>query len=524
MHNHLRLKGFLILLIYFAITIVIAWFARKRRADANDLLNASRALPLWIVASAFLAANCGALEVVGLSAMTAQYGVQAFHFYWIGAIPGMIFLSLWMIPVYIKSGVRSVPEYLEARYGCGVRRVNACLSAVTMVVLAGINLYAMAQVLHVVLGLSFATGVLLSAVVVLTSVLLGGVRATIYNEVFQLAVMLAGLLPLMVRTLPYAEAQIKTNSLKIHLWTSLPLASPGMPLDKLGVVAGLGFILSFSYWATDFVLLQRALATRSDMDMRQVPIWAGFGKLGISFLVVLPGLAAARLLPELSTTGRFDQALPTLMTMFYGPAMLGVGLTALTASLMSGLAANISAFAAIWTEDIYRPWLHPGAKETHYLQMGVVASVAAMAVSALASGASFYFGDLMEQVQLIFSLFSAPFWAVFLLGITTRRVNARGAFAGLLSGAAIAIIHHVFVFLHWLHYGSMMNANFHVAIYGFLTALVVAWTMSGRSTTPERVPRSDLGQPSLSRKGEPMLIFMAALLLLACVWLNIYWR
>ncbi|MHB1023748.1 MAG: sodium:solute symporter family transporter, partial [Acidobacteriaceae bacterium] len=333
------------------------------------------------MAASFLAVNCGALEVVGLSAMAAEFGVRAFQFYWIGAIPAMVVLAIWVMPAYIKSGIRSVPEYLENRFGIQVRLLNAYVLAVTMLMLAGISLYALAEVLQVVLHLNFALGASLSAAVVLTYVLLGGIRATIYNEVFQLVVMVAGLVPLTVRSYRYAMFPQTTDTAPWHLWKGTPLVSLAAPFDVLSVVVGLGFVLSFGYWCTDFVMIQRALTARTESEARQVPLWAGFGKLGFSLIVVLPGLAAHRLLPSLAAQHRFDRALPAMMTAFYGPTLLGLGLTALTASLMSGLAANISAFAAIWTEDIYRTQFVRGKQENHYLRIGKWATVIAIAVS-----------------------------------------------------------------------------------------------------------------------------------------------
>ena len=238
--------------------------------------------------------------------MAAQYGVQAFDFYWIGAIPAMIFLSLWMMPVYRRSGVRTVPEYLELRYGLGLRLFNACVLAIMMLLFAGIALYAMAQVLLVIVGLSFSTSILLSASIVLMYVLLGGVRATIYNEVFQLVFMLAGLVPLAVQCIRLGIVPAgAANIARWHLWTGTPLASRAAPLDVVGVTFGLGFVLSFSYWCTDFVLMQRAFAARTEVAARQVPLWAGFGKLLFSMIVVVPGLVAFRLIPGL---GRWHSA------------------------------------------------------------------------------------------------------------------------------------------------------------------------------------------------------------------------
>jgi len=530
MHSSLRLSaGLAILPLYFVVTIVIGWVARRQSRDANAYLNASRSLPLWIVTAAYLAANCGALEIVGLSAMAAQYGVQTFHFYWIGAIPAMVFLAIWMMPVYRRSGVRSVPEYLEVRYGPGVRLLNACVLAITMLLLAGISLYAMAQVLQVVVGLPFGASVSLSAGVVLIYVVLGGVRATIYNEVFQLLVMLAGLVPLAISSVRLGAMDgLVHPAARDHLWRDLPAVSQAAPLDGFGIVFGLGFVLSFGYWCTDFVLMQRAFTARTEVEARQVPLWAGFGKILFSLIVVLPGLLAFRLFPELGRSERFDQALPLLMTTLYGPTMLGLGLTALAASLMSGLAANVSAFAAIWTEDIYRARLRPHASDSHYLTMGRISAAVAIIVSAFASYLNFLFRDLMEHVQLIFSVFGAPFWAIFLLGMTTRRTTERGAIAGFLSGTILALLHLLAITRGWLHYGSIMSGNFHVASYAFITALIVGSLVSagGAEAALAHGGRRLVfaWREGTRGPGTRLLWTLSAILLLSCLALNIMWR
>ncbi|HEV2576321.1 MAG TPA: sodium/solute symporter [Acidobacteriaceae bacterium] len=514
--------GIAILPAYFATTILIGWLTRRRSSgSANAFLNASRALPLPLVTAAFLAANCGALEVVGMSAMAAQYGAEAFHFYCIGAIPAMIFLSIWMMPVYRRSGIRSVPEYLEYRYGAGIRLVNACVLAVTSLLFAGISLYAIAQVLQVVAGIRFAASALVAGGVVLVYVLLGGVRATIYNQVLQLGVMIAGLLPLTIRYWSYGAWV--SDERRDHMWRGLPVVSHMAPMDALGIIVGLGFVLSFGYWCTDFVLMQRAFAARTDDAARQVPLWAGFGKLGFSMLVVVPGLAAHRLLPELGHSQRFDQALPALMRQSYGPSLLGLGLTAIAASLMSALAANVSAFAALWTEDIYQAHLVRQKPDRHYLIMGRVATVTAVLVSILASYFSFLFSDLMEHVQMIFSVFGAPFFAIFLLGMTTRRTTERGAIIGFLSGTAIALLHLAAFSLGWLHYGSVMSANFYAAMYAFGAAVLVAWITSVRG--PAGITAGVRLQMDFSLRGTPRLLWLLSILLIfACVGLNAVWR
>lgn len=511
---------------YFALTLVIGWFSRRPREASNAFLNASRSLPLSIVSASFLAANCGALEIIGLSAMAAQYGVAAFQFYWIGAIPAMVFLALWMLPIYMRSGVRSVPEYLGIRYGPQVQLLNACISALTMLLLAGISLYAMAQVLYVICGMRFTTGAVLSALVVLTYVLIGGVKATIYTEVFQLGVMIAGLLPLCLRSWRFVLSGAPHDSSRWHVWKGMSLLGSQRPLDGLGVVFGLGFVLSFSYWCTDFVLMQRALASRNEAEARQVSLWAGFGKLAFSLVVVIPGLAAYRVFPDLHHATQFDQTLPRMMAAFYGPSLLGIGLTALAASLMSGLAANISGFAAIWTEDIYRRHLVRRREDAHYLRVGRASIIAAVAVTLAASYLSFFFADLMEHVQLIFSLFGAPFWAVFLLAIATRRVTARGALWGFTSGTLLAGLQRLCVARGWLSYGSAMSANFHAAAYGFVCALVVSLLVSGKQPACSAADRPALQftwAEGFRGKGIGLLWSLAGLLMLACVLLNLYW-
>ena len=519
--------GLLILPAYFVLTIAIGWLARRRGASANAYLNASRSLPLWVVTAAYLAANCGALEVVGLSAMAAQYGVQAFDFYWIGAIPAMVFLSLWMMPVYRRSGIRSVPEYLELRYGPGLRLLNAAVLAITTLLLAGISLYAMAQVLQTVIGIGFAAGIILCASVVLAYVLVGGVKATIYNEVFQLVVMLAGLVPLAIycmRTGGLASRLPDTS--RWHLWLNTPGFSQAALLDRFGVIVGLGMVLSFGYWCTDFVLMQRAFTAKTEMAARQVPLWAGFGKLMFSFIVITPGLAAYQVLPRLGHAQRFDQTLPAIMNISYGPVMLGVGLTALLASLMSGLAANVSAFAAIWTEDIYRSQWVKDRPDGHYLMVGRIAACTAIGVSLLTSYLDFLFKDLMEHVQLIFSVFGAPFWAIFLLGMTSRKATERGAIAGFIAGSSLALLHLAATAAGWIRYGSVMSANFHAAVYAFSVAFAVGWVLRRTKSEIGTLPTGTLllSNSKIEWREDVLLWSLSAILLAACAVLNWIWR
>ena len=519
-----RLIGIAILPSYLAVTILIGWVSKRRHSRANDFLNASRSLPLWVVVAAFLSANCGALEIVGLSAVAAQYGAQAFHFYWVGAIPGMIFLAGVMIPLYMRSGVQSLPEYLEKRFDARVRLLNSWLVLATGTALGGIGLYAMAQVLYVVFGWPFTGSVVLAATVVLIYASLGGLRATIYNEVFQLLVIVLGLAPLLYRMATVSHSDSSRSGTHWHLWSGLPMMSPHASMDQYGVIIGLGFVLSCSYWCTDFVLIQRALTAKTIGSGQLVPLLAGFGKLGFSILVVVPALGAAAILGRRMPVS-FDQVLPALMVASYGPALLGLGMTALLASLMSGLAANVSAFSAVWTEEIYRKSIRRGASEEHYIRMGRISIFVAIALSIATSYLAFFFHDLMEYVQLLFSLFGAPFFAIFLMGTFTRRATSQGAIAGLVSGVTVAIVHHGMVAAGWLVYGSLMSANFYVATFAFGTALVVGLICSKGAQTA----RSDQFIAKLRQGNRPTRRsltwwILAAFLLTTCAFLNYLWR
>lgn len=517
--------------LYVLITIFIGWAVRRRAAGSNDFLNATGTQPFWITAAAFFSANCGALEIIGLSAVAAQYGVQAFHFYWIGAIPGMIVLSAVMMPIYMRTGVRSLPEYLERRYSPRLRLINAWLLLITVLAVAGIGVYAMAQVLHVVFAWPFASGAWLAAGVVLIYVLLGGLRATLYNEVFQLVVIVLGLAPLAFRIHPPPHSAASLSDSHWHLWQALPAFSVTAPLDRFGVVVGLAFVLSINYWCTDFVQIQRALTVRSINAGRMVPLVAGFGKLGFSMLVVFPALGTASLLGR-NMPASFDQTLPVLMVSTYGPFLLGLGLTAMLASLMSGLAANVSAFAALWTEEIYRASLRPNASEQHYMRVSRIAIFAAVALSVAASYLSFFFRDLMELVQMVFSLFGAPFLAVLLMGFFSRRATTVGAITGLISGVTAAAAFQILVRTHHLPYATQyttqMSANFHTAACAFSISLL-AGLLASRSK--DRKTAAQLNGLVYNEQAirqvlptSPAWWILATALLIACIVLNYYWQ
>jgi solute:Na+ symporter, SSS family len=513
------------LCVYALLTLLVGVWSRPRVTTSEEYLQAPRRLAMPIVLAAYLAANCGAVELVGLSAMAAQYGAVAFHFYWIGAIPALIFLSIWMMPLYRQHGIQSVPQFLRQRYGPRMQLLNAAVTAVVLQLLAGISLYAVGEVVHVIANIPFHWSLVLCAGVVTGYVLLGGLRATMYNQVLQLVMLLAGTVPLAVRCLRLPGAVDRTAlGTHAHAWRSLPWVNPHAPMDVLGVVMGLGCVLSFSYWCTDFVLMQRAFTARSDHAARRVPLLAGFGKLLFAAVVVLPGLAASVLLHV--TDARFDRTIPRMMQRMYGPWMLALGFTALCAGLMSSFAANISAFAAVWTGDLL-PVLRPAAsaKQKSSIRPGVTGILFAAGLSLFLSYLNYLFSNIMEQVQLIFSVLGVPFWAVFLGGMVSRRASERSALFGFGAGSGVALSVVFLGRLGVFHFGSNMAANFYAAFLAFGVALVlVLWIPSPESA----LARSELtllqGDRALRSHVDRRLLLLSAVLLLCtavCEW--IWW-
>lgn len=511
--------------VYLTILLFISWKSRRRRPTSNQYLNASSSLPTWAVALSFLAYNCGSIEILGMSAMAAQYGVQALHFYWIGGIPGMIFMALVVLPLYMRSGARSLPEYFEMRFGPGVRLLSACLSAVSTAAFAGVTLYGLADVLHVIAGWSLLWGALVSAGIVLVYVLVGGIRATVYTSVFQLCVLTAGLAPLLFLTVHFTPATFAHRPERWHLWSPLPLLSPHATLDRVGVALGLGFVISFAYWCTDFVMIQRALAAKSFEGARKVPLFAGFGKMLIAFFIVLPAVAAPGILGG-SGSLSFDEVLPRLLMTAYGPALLAFGAAALLAGLMAGMAGNVSGFSALWTEEIYRPRLCPRKSEGHYVRIGRVSIVVCVLLAFVGAYLTLKFRDLMEFLQLILALFYAPVFAVVLAGAASRRLQSRGAISGILGGVASGLALQGSYWAGAAHFGSQMTANFYTAVLEFVVALVCCGLSTTLQQADLQVPKP--AAPGPSEAASPIrpsgtLILLSTLLLCLCVLLNVLW-
>src|SRR5579872_2494086 len=476
---------YVILALYFAFVLGIGWFIRRRVSTSEDFLTSGRSVPVWITSLAFLAANLGAQEVIGMCASGAKYGIMTAHFYWIGAVPAMLFVGVFMMPFYYGSRARSVPEYLKLRFDEKTRALNAITFAVMTVFSSGISMYALGLLFQLVLGWSFTASVLLSAAIVLVYTFLGGLTSAIYNEVLQFFLIVLGFAPLAILATTkaggWSGVAARIPEVMTHSWKHVgnPSQNP-MGVEAFSLIAGLGFVLSFGYWCTDFLVVQRAMAADSMSAARRTPLVAAFPKMFMPFVVILPGIAAVALskmavgyeLPQ-----NYNLVLTTLMAQFYPSGMLGVGLTALMASFMSGMAGNVSAFNTVWTYDIYQSYIHPRAADQHYLLVGRITTVVGVLLSVLTAYLATSFNNIMDMLQLVFSFVNAPLFATFLLGMFWKRATGHGAFTGLLAGTTGAALTHGLTVAEgkggWIanlhQFPSTMAQNFWLAI--------VAWTM-----------------------------------------------
>ena len=517
----------LLMLVYFAAVLGVGVALKKRTTTSAAFFQAGRAIPAWVCGLAFLSANLGAQEIIGMAASGAKYGISTSHFYWIGAIPAMVFLGVFMMPFYYGSRARSVPEYLRLRFDEKTRGFNAISFALMTLFSSGISMYAMAkllQILHIfdapfrALGLGpqyiFHVCIVSSALIVLVYVLLGGLSSAIYNEVLQFFLIVAGFLPLVYIGLRDAggwSGIVATVPAPLtHAWRGFGSAATSpMGVDALGMAMGLGFVLSFGYWCTDFLVVQRAMAADSMAAARRTPLIAAFPKMLFPFLVILPGLIALSVnggvipvkLHEgtnaivLDALGRpqldYDLVIPTLLLRYFPTGLLGLGLTALLASFMSGMAGNVTAFNTVWTYDIYQAYLRPRASDAHYLRVGRLATVFGIAASVLTAYVAAQFNNIMDVLQLVFAFVNAPLLATFLLGMFWKRATGHGAFSGLVAGTAAAALHHGLTLPAgavagvkggWLAvvsaYPSEMAQNFWTAIDAFTVCLVVTAVVS----------------------------------------------
>jgi solute:Na+ symporter, SSS family len=509
---------YVILLIYFASVLGIGFALKRYTRSSTDFFLSGRSIPAWVAGLAFLSANLGAQEVIGMAASGAKYGIATSHFYWIGAIPAMVFVGVFMMPFYYGSRARSVPEYLRLRFDEKTRGFNAITFAAMTVFSSGISMYAMGLLLGVLLGWDFNVSVLVSALIVLLYILVGGLTSAIYNEVLQFFLIVAGFVPLVFlglqdvggwaglseRLAASASQAGFAPGAYTESWRHLgnPADNP-MGVEWFGLTMGLGFVLSFGYWTTDFLVVQRAMASNSMSAARRTPLIAAFPKMLFPALVILPGMIALALSTQAGPTGislphksdgtlNYDMTIPLMLAHYFPAGMLGLGLTALMASFMSGMAGNVTAFNTVWTYDIYQPYIKRGASDQHYLWMGRMATVFGIALSVATAYATTQFNNIMDMLQLVFAFVNAPLFATFLLGMFWRRTTGHGAFTGLVAGTLAAALHHGLTLPRgsaggikggWLGtavntYPSEMAQNFWTAIWAWSVCFVVTIVVS----------------------------------------------
>jgi SSS family solute:Na+ symporter len=507
----------IIMLVYFVFVLGIGFMLRRYMKTSTDFFLSRRSIPAWITGLAFLSANLGAQEVIGMAASGAKYGIATSHFYWVGAIPAMVFVGVFMMPFYYGSRARSVPEYLKLRFDEKTRGLNAISFATMTIFSSGISMYAMGLLLQTLLGWDFNFSVLVSAVIVLIYIFLGGLTSAIYNEVLQFFLIVLGFLPLVFLGLKdaggWSGLQTRLGVVATqhgfgsgawsNSWKYMGSASSNpMGVEWFGMVMGLGFVLSFGYWCTDFLVVQRAMAANSMSAARRTPLIAAVPKMFFPFLVILPGMIAIALTYQAGGSGftlpakpdgslNYDMVIPLMLGHYFPSGLLGVGLTALMASFMSGMAGNVTAFNTVWTYDIYQSYIKPGASDRHYLMMGRMATVFGIAVSVAAAYVATRFNNIMDMLQLVFAFVNAPLFATFLLGMFWKRATGHGAFLGLLSGMLAAAIHHGLTLpMHavagvkggWFGathiYPSEMAQNFWTAIFAWTTCFVVTILVS----------------------------------------------
>ncbi|GIU74149.1 MAG: putative Na+/solute symporter [Bryobacteraceae bacterium] len=495
----LHFVDYLVLVLYFGFVLGIGWFLRKHVRTSSEFLTSAHSLPLWITSLAFLAANMGALEMIGMCGSGAKYGMLTSHFYWVGAIPAMLFVGVFMMPFYYGSKARSVPEYLKLRFDEKTRGFNAFTFAVMTIFSSGISMYALGILLQAIFGWSFTFSVLMSAGIVLAYTYLGGLSSAIYNEVLQFFLIVAGFAPLAILSVHKAGGwrgiEQRLSPQMTEAWKHLanPADNP-MGVEIFGLIMGLGFVLSFGYWCTNYLVIQRAMAARTMTDARNTPIVGAFPKMLIPFVVIVPGIAAAALaqmgmgysIPLKNGGPDYDKVLFSLMAEFYPSGMLGVGLTALVASFMSGMAGNVTAFNTVWTYDIYQSYIRKNAPDSHYLWMGRMATIFGTALSIGAAFLATKFNNMMDFLQLIFGFVNAPLFATFLLGMFWKRATGNGAFTGLVTGTAAAALTYSLTLAEgkggWLgvvhEFPSSMAQNFWVAINAWTVCFVVTIIVS----------------------------------------------
>lgn len=504
----------LIIGLYFVMVLGIGFYLKRYTKTGEDFFLAGREMTAWVAGLSFLAANLGSLELMGWAAAAYQYGILATHWYWIGAIPAMLFLGIVMMPFYYISKTHSVPGYLKLRFGEPARALSAVTFAFMTVLMSGINMYSMALVMKVVLGWDINFSIWVSSLTVAAYVFLGGLLSAIFNEVLQFVLIWFGALLISIIGLIETGGwdgmvrRIQTNfpgQDYTHLWRTLGSFSDNpMGIHWTGIVLGLGWVISFGYWTTDFLVVQRVLAARDLRSAKLAPIIGAAFKMLVPFIVIVPGLLGLAVLPEklvgeaqavAGTAHSYNEVLPLMLARYCGPGLLGLGITALIAGFMSGMAGNVSAFATVWTYDIYRALIRKDATDAHYVAMGRWCTVLGVLVSIGTAYLVMQFLSIMDYVQALFSFFIAPLFGTVILGMLWKRATPAGGFLGLLAGTLSSIAMWAWVkldpsaiaYIALSSNAKDMAENMYRALWSWLVCVVVTIAVSAVTRPkPER--------------------------------------
>ena len=486
------------IVIYFAFVIGVGFVMKAKASSSDAFLTGARSLPAWVTGIAFVSANLGAVEIMGMSANGAQYGMPTFHYFWVGAVPAMLFLGVVMMPFYYGSKVRSVPEFMFKRYGTTAHLINALSFALAQLLIAGINLFLLGKIINWLLGWPLIVALIVAAIIVFTYISVGGLSAAIYNEVLQFFVIVAALLPLtliglhrtggwsgLTRQITELANQAGTDpALQLNSWPGTLLSGFNSPvMSVVGIVFGLGFVLSFGYWTTNFVEVQRAMASDSLSAAQKTPIIGTFVKMFVPFLVIIPGMVAGVLVTEVADaklTGadfEYNNAILLLMRDVLPNGLLGLAITGLLASFMAGMAANISAFNTVFNVDLYQRYLRPGKIDRHYLQVGKYTTAAASIIAIFTALIAAQYSNLMDYLQQLFSMFNAPLFATFIVGMFWKRATPAAGWTGLASGTLAALSVNILLWSGVIALPGQGGA-FLAATVAFLTDVIVTIVVS----------------------------------------------
>jgi solute:Na+ symporter, SSS family len=515
-----NLLDYALIFFYFVVVIGIGFIARRSVKSGLDFFLSGRSLPAWITGLAFISANLGAIEILGMAANGAQYGVSTVHFYWVGAVPAMVFLGIVMMPFYYGAKVRSVPEYLRLRFNKPTHFFNAFTFALGTILIAGVNLYALSIVISALLGWPLFFAILLAAGIVLVYITLGGLSSAIYNEVLQFFIVMAGLLPLTILGLNdvggwsglVAKAE-KTalGPLATNAWQGTGL-DPTNPLGAswISIVFGLGFVLSFGYWTTNFAEVQRALSAKDLLAARRTPLIGAYPKIFIPAVTIIPGIVAVITVKNFGSGGDLDynNAIPWLMQMYLPNGVLGIAITGLLAAFMAGLAANVTAFNTVVTYDLWQPYVQKDKSDAYYLRFGRIATVAGILISISTAFIAASYTNIMNYIQLLFSFFNAPLFATFIIAMFWKRATPWSGFFGLIAGTVGAATTYYLYLNDVIAFQSDLDEAFWGAIVAFVADAIVMVIVS-LVTQPKPLEELDglvwgMAKVDESDKGKPV--------------------